>query len=60
MSDPYKEVGIIKEILKVLMNTIDQLTNLMAGIKAEDENPAYKLRIKGKPNGNSTDDNQKN
>jgi hypothetical protein len=60
MSNPYKEVGTIKEILKILENTVNQLTDLMKGIRAEDENPAYKIKIKGRNNGNSTDNNQKN
>lgn len=43
-----REIDIIKEILRVLENTINELTSLLKEIKVSEDNPAFKIDIKNK------------
>lgn len=43
-----KEIRMIKDILKILDNTITELTLLMRNIEVEDQDKAYKISIKKK------------
>jgi len=48
MSSPYRDVDIIKQLIKILSRHIDELTELLNHLKVEDHDKAYKVSIKGK------------
>lgn len=47
MSSPYRDVDIIKQILKILDRTVLELTQLLGEIKSgDDTQDAYKVSVK--------------
>jgi hypothetical protein len=49
MSSPYRDVEIIKQIMKILDKTIDELKDLLSELQIEDEDDkAYRVTLKDK------------